>query len=298
MICSICPRKCAAVRTDTGGRGACGVPALPRLARAALHHWEEPCISGTSGSGTVFFSGCPLHCIYCQNYAISQDCNGRTVNVERLAEIFYELEAQGAHNINLVSPTHYVHAILAALKLYRPGIPVVYNTSGYESAAALAALEGWVDVYLTDMKYASDTLAHVYSNVQDYVPIARTAAQEMLRQTGKPVFDENGLLQRGTIVRHLVLPGQIKNTLGVLKWIREALPGALYSVMAQYVPCGKAQEYPPLDRRVSAAEYARVLKYLLRHNMTEGWVQERESAERMYIPNFDATGVESALTQK
>ena len=295
MICSMCPRRCAAERTATVGKGACGAPALPRLARAALHDWEEPCISGTCGSGTVFFSGCPLHCVYCQNHEISQVCHGRTVSVERLAEIFRELEAQGAHNINLVSPTHYVHAILAALKLYRPGIPVVYNTGGYDAPAALASLEGWVDVYLTDMKYASDTLAHLYSDAEDYVPVARAAAQEMLRQTGKPVFDEKGLLRRGTIVRHLVLPGQIKNTLGVLRWIREALPGVLYSVMAQYVPCGNAQKYPPLDRRVSAAEYARVVNYLLRHNMSEGWVQERESAERSYIPDFDATGVEGGF---
>ena len=207
MICTLCPRNCGVERTAESGAGVCRMGTQPKIARAALHMWEEPCISGTRGSGAVFFSGCGLRCVFCQNEAISQQGEGKIVTPERLAEIFRELEAQGAHNINLVTAAHFVPAVLEALNLYRPNIPIVYNSSGYESIETLRMLSGVVDIYLPDYKYIDPNMAAMLSGARDYPEGAFAAIAEMIRQTGAPVYDENGMMQRGTLIRHLVLPG-------------------------------------------------------------------------------------------
>ena len=213
MTCTLCPRNCGAERTATTGKGVCGVGLLPRIARAALHMWEEPCISGTRGSGAIFFSGCNLQCAFCQNEVISHGGQGETVSVERLAEIFRELENQGAHNINLVTATHFVPAVIAALDLYRPNIPIVYNCGGYESIETLRMLEGYVDVYLPDFKYIDSAMAKLLSGAPDYPEVAQAAIAEMRRQTGPAVYDEDGMMLRGTQIRHLVLPGPTGDTI-------------------------------------------------------------------------------------
>ena len=207
MICSLCPRNCRVERRDDAGSGVCGVGALPKIARAGLHMWEEPCISGTRGSGTVFFSGCGLRCVFCQNEEISHGGEGKVVSVERLTEIFRELEAAGAHNINLVTAAQFVPAVIAALELYRPRIPIVYNSSGYESVETLRLLEGYVDIYLPDYKYIDAGMAKLLSGAADYPDVALDAIREMVRQTGAAVYDEAGMMLRGTQIRHLVLPG-------------------------------------------------------------------------------------------
>ena len=219
--CTLCPRRCGARRTETEGSGVCGMPAFPVLARAALHTGEEPCISGTRGSGTVFFSGCSLRCLYCQNQPISHERYGRAVTPERLAEIFRELEEQGAHKINLVNPTHFVPAILEALEHYRPAVPVVYNSSGYERVETLRRLEGAVDVYLPDLKYVDGELSARFSHAPDYFEYAAPAILEMARQTGPMTLDGDGIAVRGTMARHLLLPGHTRNTLAVLDWLRD-----------------------------------------------------------------------------
>lgn len=262
------------------------------VARAALHFWEEPCISGTRGSGAVFFTGCPLGCIFCQNYTISKEKRvGKPVHPRELADIFQNLVKQGAHNINLVTPTHFVPVILEALSLWKPTVPVVYNCSGYESVQTLRMLEGHVDIYLPDFKYAEPSLAASLSGAPDYVETAQTAILEMVRQTGPAVFDGDGIIQKGTIVRHLILPGHTRNSIAVLDWLAQNLPqGVPVSLMAQYVPCGRAAEYPQLDRRITRREYEKVQDYLFSLNL-DGYVQERESASKVYIPPFDLEGV-------
>ena len=229
MICNLCPRKCSAERNETEGKGFCGLGTLPRVARVAPHMWEEPCISGEKGSGAVFFSGCTLRCVFCQNYAISANNNGRTIKVSELAEEFKKLEAIGVHNINLVSPTPYIDAIIEALEIYRPKIPIVYNSSGYENVETLSRLEGYVDIYLPDFKYADDELAVGYSKAPNYVETATNAVKEMLRQTGEPVFDGE-MMRSGVIVRHLVLPNHTKNSVRCLEHISENFKGALVSL--------------------------------------------------------------------
>lgn len=291
--CNLCPRRCAAWRDESGGNGACRSGSTVRVARAALHHWEEPCISGTNGSGTVFFSGCPLHCVYCQNEQISQQNFGADISLDRLEAIFRELEMQGAHNINLVNPTHYVSAIREVLRRYRPGIPVVYNSGGYERVETLRSLEGLIDIYLPDIKYVSPELSEKYSGARDYFAFASLAVLEMARQTGPAVLDQNGWMRSGTIVRHLILPNHVENSLEVLRWCKENLPkGTLVSVMAQYTPCGRAKEFPELNRRITKREYERVLNTLFELDLTDGFVQERSSAKEEYIPSFDLSGVE------
>ena len=290
FICTQCPRKCGARRDDTSGDGYCHAPALPRLARAALHHWEEPCISGTRGSGTIFFSGCSLGCLYCQNYALSHEGFGKTVPLDRLWEILAELEAAGAHNINLVNPTHYAH-LLPEIRRHT-SLPIVYNTGGYDSAETLRGIEGCVDIYLTDLKYRSPLLSAKYSDAPDYFDCAAGAIEEMLRQTGPAAYDGDGLLRRGVIVRHLVLPGYTADALRVLSWCRDHLPdGVLYSIMAQYTPMGEAVHMPPLDRRLSPAEYRRVVRFVEGEECFTGYMQELSSAREEYVPPFDLTGV-------
>ena len=290
MICTLCPRNCRAERTDERGSGVCGVGALPKIARAGLHMWEEPCISGTRGSGTVFFSGCGLKCVFCQNEAISHGGEGKIVSVERLAEIFGELEAAGAHNINLVTAAQFVPAVIAALKIYRPKIPIVYNSSGYESVETLKALEGYVDIYLPDFKYIDSGMAKLLSGAADYPEVALGAIREMVRQTGAAVYDENGMMLRGTQIRHLVLPGLTGDSMKILTMIADEFPGVPVSLMGQYTPFGRALSIPGMNRRITKKEYSRVLSHM---DMIElpGYRQELSSADAQYVPAFDGTGV-------
>ncbi len=218
-ICNLCPRSCNAERYEEYGRGYCKMGTLPRIARAAPHMWEEPCISGTKGSGTIFFSGCVLSCVFCQNNEISAGGKGKIISVSRLADQIKKLEQQGVHNINLVSPTPYIESVIEAFSIYKPAIPVVYNTGGYEKPETIKRLEGIVDIYLPDMKYISSELSSKYSHASDYAEYACASIAEMVRQTGRPVFDDNGIMQRGTIVRHLILPSNTKNSIAVLEYL-------------------------------------------------------------------------------
>lgn len=289
MICTLCPRRCGAERTAEAGGGFCRMPAGLRVARAMLHHWEEPPISGRNGAGTVFFSGCTLGCVYCQNGDISAGGFGKDISAARLREIFEELIAQGAHNIELVTPTHFLPWILPALTPRLP-VPVVYNCGGYERVETLRALEGLVDVYLPDLKYADGALAAALSGAADYFPVACEAIREMFRQVG-PYVLEDGLLTRGVVIRHLVLPGYLDNTRRVLDWIAETFaPGdVLVSLMSQYTPT--ANMTGRLARRVTAAEYRAAADYMRNCGITDGFVQERTSAEEAYTPAFDGEGV-------
>ena len=290
MGCTACPRKCNAVRAVQSG--FCGVGSAFRVARAALHHWEEPCISGKNGSGAVFFSGCNLRCVFCQNYEISSRVQGKEISVERLRKIYAELIAQGAHNINLVTPGHYTEAILASLDRPLP-VPVVYNSNGYDSVESLRKLEGKIQIYLPDLKYADDTLAGKYSHAPDYFETATAAINEMFRQTGPYRMNADGMLERGTVVRHLILPGQVENSLRVIDYIAEHFrPGdILFSLMRQYVPHGKIEDFPELNRRVTDEEYERVEQHLFDSPIEDGFVQEEESASEEFIPAFDNSGV-------
>ena len=289
MICTLCPRRCGAERTAEAGGGFCRMPAGLRVARAMLHRWEEPPISGRNGAGTVFFSGCTLGCVYCQNGDISAGGFGKDISTARLREIFEELIGQGAHNIELVTPTHFLPWILPALTPRLP-VPVVYNCGGYERVETLRALEGLVDVYLPDLKYADGTLAAALSGAADYFPVACQAIREMFRQVG-PYVLEDGLLTRGVVIRHLVLPGYLDNTRRVLDWIAETFaPGdVLVSLMSQYTPTNNMTGR--MARRVTAAEYRAAAAYMRNCGITDGFVQERTSAEEAYTPAFDGQGV-------
>jgi putative pyruvate formate lyase activating enzyme len=290
MTCTLCPRNCGAERTAQSGKGVCRAGTLPRIARAALHMWEEPCISGTRGSGAIFFSGCNLQCAFCQNEAISHGGQGQTVSIERLAEIFRELESQGAHNINLVTATHFVPAVIAALNIYRPKIPIVYNCGGYECVETLRMLEGYVDVYLPDFKYIDSAMAKLLSGAPDYPEVALAAIKEMRRQTGPAVYDEAGMMLRGTQIRHLVLPGLTGDSIRLLTLIADELPDTPVSLMGQYTPCGRALNIRGMDRRVTKKEYARVLAHMEAIGLP-GYRQALESATDAFVPAFDHTGV-------
>ncbi len=290
-VCSICPRQCGAERNDTHGAGFCGMPVSPMVARAALHYGEEPCISGTRGSGTVFFSGCSLRCCYCQNHSISHQNEGKAISIERLAEIFRELEDAGAHNINLVNPSHHAVSICKALQLYRPNIPVVYNSSGYERVETLQMLDGLVDVYLPDCKYVDLNLSKSLSQAEDYFHVASTAILEMARQTGKAQFDENGMMIKGTMVRHLVLPGHTKNSMQVLDWLATIKDSIWVSLMFQYTPCGDVSAHKELQRTLTRRECEKVWQYMDDLGIVNGYVQDRKSAGTTMIPAFDLTGV-------
>lgn len=291
--CRLCPRECGAAR-QSGQRGLCGAGKSLRVARAALHFWEEPCISGQTGSGTVFFSGCPLGCRFCQNHDISARCFGKDISVQRLAEIFLELQQQGANNVNLVSPTQYVPQMIEALDLAKPElkIPVVYNTGGYERVETLRMLEGYVDIWLPDAKYADPKRAGDYSNAANYPEVAFAAIAEMLRQAGDPEFDQNGMMRRGVIVRHLVMPGGMQDSFRVLEELTKLRQKQhfLLSLMSQYTPYRRDETYPELNRRVSSYEYRRVCEYAQELGF-EGFQQERSSAKEEYTPDFDLTGV-------
>ena len=288
MTCSLCPRGCAVDRS--AAVGYCGMGERPVLARIAPHYDEEPCISGKRGSGAVFFSGCPLKCAFCQNSEISHGRFGREIGAPTLRRAFEGLIEAGCHNINLVNPTHFTHAILEALE--EPlSVPVVWNSSGYELTETLMALEGRVRVFLPDLKYASPALSSRYSGAPDYFEYASKALLEMYRQAGAPALDADGLIQSGLIVRHLILPGCTEDSMRVLDWIAANLPGAWVSLMAQYTPAGSACDYPEIDRRLTKREYNRVVDHLMRLGLDDGYVQELSSADERYVPAFDLTGV-------
>ena len=288
-ICMDCPRRCGAERGATGS-GYCRMGVQPVLARAALHFDEEPVISGTRGSGAVFFSGCSLGCKFCQNYDISHNGFGKEIPVSRLKEIYQELIGQGAHNINLVNPTHFCRAIVESLET-PPGVPVVWNSSGYERVETLKQLEGKVNVYLPDLKYTRSDSARRFSGAADYFEFAAPALKEMLRQVGPVVLDDDGIIQSGLIVRHLILPGCAEESMEALSWIADNLPGAWVSLMAQYLPFGEAVSMPELNRPITQAEYDRVCEHLDEIGIEDGFVQELESSDAKYIPLFDLTGV-------
>ena len=292
--CGLCPRRCGADRTKEAP-GLCGGGPQVRAARAALHFWEEPCISGTRGSGTVFFSGCPLGCCYCQNYRISAENFGKVLTVPQLAAVFLRLQAQGAHNINLVTATHYAPWVTAALDEARAQglrLPVVYNTGGYETEQTVRALAPYVDIWLTDMKYVSSALAGEYSAAPDYFAVAAPALRRMLAQAGPPVFGADGLLQRGVIVRHLALPGALRDSLAVLRFLAGLGPqNFLFSAMSQYTPFYRAAQHKALSRRISTYEYRTVVNEAVRLGLTNGYMQEKSSAREEYTPPFDFEGL-------
>ena len=290
MVCTLCPRQCGAVRTDTAAGGFCGMPALPVVARAALHHWEEPCISGTRGSGAIFFSGCSLRCVFCQNRSISHDRFGKPLSISQLRQVCLDLVAQGAHNINFVTPTHFAHAVAEVLAEPLP-VSVVYNCGGYERTETLRSLAGKIQIYLPDLKYADNALAERYSAAPDYFETATAAIREMVRQTGPCRFDGDGLMTSGVIIRHLLLPGALRNTKAVLDWIADSFtPGeVLVSLMAQYTPQPGAEGL--LKRRVTGAEYRAAAAYLENVGIQSGYTQEAASARAAYTPDFDLTGL-------
>jgi putative pyruvate formate lyase activating enzyme len=290
--CRLCPRQCGVDRTR-GERGVCRQPAEVRVARAAPHFWEEPPISGSFGSGTVFFSGCTLGCVFCQNRQISQEDFGAAVSRARLREIFESLVDEGCHNINLVTPTQFLPDIVAALTPKLP-VPVVMNSGGYESVETLWALEGLIDIYLPDFKYADGALAGRLAGASDYPTVAKAAIQEMYRQTGPAQYDAEGVMTRGVLLRHLVLPGQVENSLAVVDWVSETFPkGAVpFSLMCQYTPMPGLES--PLDRRVTEEEYAAVQSWMTLCGMEDGFWQDYAAATEAYIPSFQLEGVEEA----
>ena len=286
MKCVLCPRMCRAERREEDGDGLCRMGTRAVVARAAPHFWEEPCISGVRGSGTVFFSGCSLGCVYCQNYDISHERRGRAVSDEELAALIRALEAKGVHNISFVTGTHFAPAILRALKLHRPTVPLVWNTGGYEQLDTLKTLEGTIDVYLPDLKHVSSRLGKVLCGAADYFEKASAAIGEMLRQTGRPVYDDQGIMRRGTVIRHLVLPGCTGDSIRVLDWIFENTPRETpVSIMRQYTPMPQCS-VRGMDRCVTDDEYARVVDHALALGL-HALIQDKSAAQQRYIPDFD-----------
>lgn len=303
--CTLCPRMCRVDRTQT--TGFCGCGTVIRAARAALHLWEEPCISGIHGSGTVFFSGCTLRCRFCQNYRISEEQFGRELTPEELSRVFLRLQDQGAHNINLVTATQYLPGITGALDLAGPQlhIPVVYNCGGYERTETVEALSAYVDVWLPDLKYQNSELSARYSGAPDYFDTASRAVEQMIRQTGSPVFSDyterraDGsvrscrLMERGVIIRHMVLPGQKEDSIRLLRWIAASLPPRQYyiSLMSQYTPYRTDPKYPELNRRITSYEYQKVVDTALNLGLDLGFMQKKSSAREEYTPPFDLEGL-------
>lgn len=297
--CQLCPRMCQ-VNRDMGQTGICKVSSTLKVARAALHFWEESCISGTKGSGTVFFSGCSMHCVFCQNKEIAQGSLGKEISKERLAEIFLELQEQGANNINLVTPGQYVpHIIWAVEEARNQGLmlPIVYNTSSYEKVDTLKQLEGIVDVYLPDFKYWSSELAKKYSNAPDYPEIAKAAIAEMVRQQPKVQFEYDDtqdidLIKKGVIVRQLLLPGQLKDAKQIVKYLHETYENKIYlSLMSQYTPLSHVENYPELNRKVDRRTYDKYVDYAIEIGVEYGYIQEEDVAEESFIPEFNGEGV-------
>ena len=293
-LCSDCPRRCGAERSDTKSGGICASPALPRVARAAPHFGEEPCISGSRGAGTIFFTGCNLRCVYCQNREISRGGGaGRPVSRDELRKMMLRLRDEGVHCIDLVTPTHFLRAVREALEGLELGIPVVWNSSGYESVEALRTLEGLVQVYMPDYKYSDAALAKKYSAAADYPEAAAAAIREMYRQTGPYRLDGDGLLVSGVLIRHLILPGEIENSMGAIDFVSESFPkgSVLFSLMSQYTPMPGLEKFPALCRRVDAAENEHLIRYMRRCGVTDGYWQDTASATEEMIPSFDGTGV-------
>lgn len=292
--CLLCPRKCG-INRGTGQTGVCGVSAEIRVARAALHYWEEPCISGEKGSGAVFFSGCSLHCVFCQNREISDGKAGKVISKERLSDIFLELKAKGANNINLVTPGQYIPDIVWAVSdARRRGmeLPIVYNTSGYENETELKLLEGIVDVYLPDFKYMDSALSAKYSRAKDYPSVAKQALSEMVRQQPKVVIDDaTGLIQKGVIVRQLLLPGHVNDAKAILKYLHDTYQNSIYiSMMSQFTPIA-LKDYPEINRTVTGREYERLIDYAIKIGITNAFIQEGDVAKDSFIPAFDCEGV-------
>lgn len=287
--CEVCPHACK-INRNRGQRGKCHCDDTILIALASIHHFEEPCISGENGSGTIFFSNCNLNCKFCQNYQISQLGKGNPVTIKQLADIFIKQQEDKAENINLVTPTMYAFQIIEAIQIARKNglhIPIIYNSNGYESIETLKALDGYIDVYLPDFKYYRNDIAKKYSGIDHYFEIATAAICEMQRQVGKPVFDERGMIQKGLIIRHLVLPNHIQNSKLVLKWIKENMEEGTYvSVMAQYFPTYLAKEDPLLNRKLTKKEYAQIEQYLYLLDLENGYIQELGEHEEEYVPNF------------
>ncbi|MCC8072843.1 MAG: radical SAM protein [Clostridiales bacterium] len=287
MICTDCPRYCNVDRNLT--KGYCQSPSEFRVARAALHFWEEPCISSVNGSGTVFFSGCNLRCVYCQNYEISHENKGKEISDSQLIDIFENLVEQGAHNINLVNPTHYARRLVNVLEKWDSPVPIVYNSSAYESVDTLKMLDGLVDIYLPDLKYIRNDKALRYSKAENYFEVASKAILEMRRQV-KDSFDSN-LMKSGLIVRHLILPQNTNSSIEILNWLNENLPDTYVSLMAQYVPCGDLSSYDEINRKITKREYDKVVNHAVSLGMNRIFIQEQSSADTKYIPAFDFTGI-------
>ena len=288
MKCNNCPRKCNIDRFNSVG--VCGVGLQPKVAKAYLHKWEEPVISGENGSGTIFFSGCNLKCIYCQNYLISHQGQGKYITYDRLAQIFKELEEKGATNINLVSPSHYTDAIIKALDIYKPNIPIVYNTSGYDSADALDKLKDYIDIYLVDFKYYDSDVAKKYSSADDYPDVVKSAILKMRSFQPREII-ENGIMKKGVIIRHLVLPNYTQDSIKILDWIKENVSNPFISLMGQYTPMYNSEKYPEINRTLKPIEYKIVENHMYELGLTTGYTQELVSADSCYVPNFDQEGV-------
>ena len=292
--CQLCPRTCKVNRTVS--TGFCSCTNEVKAARAALHLWEEPCISGTQGSGTVFFSGCTLKCCFCQNSQISCENFGKTLSVSQLSEIFLKLQEEGAHNLNLVTPTQYLPFIIEALDNIKKllSIPVIYNCGGYERPEVISLLKDYVDIYMPDLKYYDASLSFSYSKAKDYFSFASKAIQKMIEQTGVSTFNKEGILQKGVLIRHLVLPGCKEDSMKLLEWLNETLPrnSFLLSLLSQYTPVYKAAKHPKINRRVTTYEYNKVLDKAISLGLTQGFMQERSSASSAYTPSFQLEGLD------
>ena len=287
--CTICPHKCGIDRSNNIGR--CKSTDKIKIALYSIHNFEEPCISGENGSGTIFFSNCNMNCVFCQNYEISQLGRGKEITIEELANVMIKQQERNVQNINLVTPTSYALHIVEAIKIARKKglkIPIVYNTNGYESVETLKLLEGYVDIYLPDLKYYYDDLAKKYSKVDNYFEIATKAIQEMYRQVGAPVLDENGVMKKGLMIRHLILPNEVQNSKKVLKWVKENIDSNVYvSIMAQYFPTYKAKEIPEIARKITKEEYEKVENYLYELDLENGYIQELGEHEEEYVPTWE-----------
>ena len=288
--CEICPHKCKINRIN-GEVGRCKSKNTVKIALASIHNYEEPCISGENGSGTIFFSNCNMNCVYCQNYEISQKGLGKEITIQRLAEILIKQQEKGVENINLVTPTSYVVQIIEAIKIARKKglkIPIVYNTNGYENVETIKLLNGYIDIYLPDLKYADNNIAKQYSKIDNYFEIATEAIKEMNRQVGKSIFDDRGNMKKGMIIRHLVLPNHIENSKKVLKWIEQNMPNEIFvSIMAQYFPTYKAKGMEKLNRKLTTEEYGQIEEYLYNLNLENGYIQELGEHEEEYVPNWN-----------
>lgn len=295
--CNLCPRNCNVNRLDNK-LGFCLSGKNVKISKVSLHNWEEPCISGTKGSGTVFFSNCNLRCVFCQNHNISQEGFGKEVSIERLSEIFLEQQERGAHNINLVTPTHYVYQIIEAIKIAKKNglsIPILYNSNGYENAETIKMLKGYIDVYLPDLKYFSNKFAVKYSKAPNYFMVASKAISEMVSQVGAPVFDENNLIQKGVIIRHLMLPGLLFDSKKVIDYIYNTFGDSVYiSIMNQYTPMYNAEKYPEINKPLNPKHYDALIDYSLSIGVKNGFVQETGTNSKDFVPEFDLRGVDYA----